>query len=204
MRSQNRTSSTGQTSTPPRPSDGSVLASVLRSPTATTITVPVRTPNEVKVLPANGTNTSGAGTTIFNRLRQAQYDVLAASNTTSLSSTSNVYYNPGFDREARVVAQQAHAAGVYLIGRVVVFEDPTLTAARPDMAIRTTGGSVWVNNAGLGWSNPYDKRVWNYVISVGKAAARAGFDEIQFDYVRFPSDGPIENAVFPHKTAEPV
>ena len=104
--------------------------------------------------------------------------------------------------KARVVARQAHAAGVYLIGRVVVFEDPTLTAARPDMAIRTTSGSVWVNNAGLGWSNPYDKRVWNYVISVGKAAARAGFDEIQFDYVRFPSDGPIENAVFPHKAAE--
>jgi hypothetical protein len=105
--------------------------------------------------------------------------------------------------KARVVAEQAHAAGVYLIGRVVVFEDPTLTAARPDLAIRTTGGSVWVNNAGLGWSNPYDKRVWDYVISVGKAAARAGFDEIQFDYVRFPSDGPIQNAVFPQKAAEP-
>ncbi|MEP6909300.1 MAG: putative glycoside hydrolase [Actinomycetota bacterium] len=104
---------------------------------------------------------------------------------------------------ARTVARQAHAAGVYLIGRVVVFEDPTLTAARPDMAIRTTSGSVWTNDAGLGWSNPYDKRVWNYVISIGKAAARAGFDEIQFDYVRFPSDGPIENAVFPHKAAEP-
>jgi hypothetical protein len=105
--------------------------------------------------------------------------------------------------KARVVAEQAHAAGVYLIGRVVVFEDPTLTAARPDLAIRTTGGSVWTNDAGLGWANPYDKRVWDYAISIGKAAARAGFDEIQFDYVRFPSDGPIENAVFPHKAAEP-
>jgi hypothetical protein len=105
--------------------------------------------------------------------------------------------------KARVVAREAHAAGVYLIGRVVVFEDPTLTAARPDLAIRTTGGSVWTNDAGLGWSNPYDKRVWDYVISIGKAAARAGFDEIQFDYARFPSDGPIENAVFPHQAAEP-
>jgi len=45
--------------------------------------------------------------------------------------------------------------------------------------------------------------VWDYNIEIAKAAARAGFDEIQFDYVRFPSDGPIEDAVFQHKTAEP-
>jgi hypothetical protein len=104
--------------------------------------------------------------------------------------------------KARVVAEMARAKGVYLIGRVVVFEDPMLTASRPDLAIQTSGGGVWRNTAGLGWANPYDTRVWEYVLSVGKAAARAGFDEIQFDYVRFPSDGPIESAVFPGKTAE--
>jgi hypothetical protein len=106
--------------------------------------------------------------------------------------------------KARAVAQQARAAGVYLIGRVVVFEDPTLTAARPDLAIQHSDGSVWVNNAGLGWANPYDQRVWKYVVGIGQAAARAGFDEIQFDYVRFPTDGPIESAVFPGKAAEPM
>ncbi len=106
--------------------------------------------------------------------------------------------------KASVAARKAKAAGVYLIGRVVVFEDPTLTAARPDMAIQHTDGSVWVNNAGLGWANPYDRRVWKYVVGVGEAAARAGFDEIQFDYVRFPTDGPIESAVFPGKAAEPM
>ena len=105
--------------------------------------------------------------------------------------------------KASVVAEKAREAGVYLIGRVVVFEDPMLAAERPDLAIRTSGGGVWENNAGLGWVNPYDERVWDYVLSIAKAAARAGFDEIQFDYVRFPSDGPIESAVFPGKTAEP-
>jgi hypothetical protein len=106
--------------------------------------------------------------------------------------------------KAAETARKARAAGVYLIGRVVVFEDPTLTAARPDMAIQHSDGSVWVNNAGLGWANPYDKRVWRYVVGIAEAAARAGFDEIQFDYVRFPTDGPIESAVFPGKTAEPM
>jgi hypothetical protein len=105
---------------------------------------------------------------------------------------------------ARVVAEKAHAAGVYLIGRVVAFEDPTLSAARPELAIQLSDGSPWHNYAGLGWVNPYDRRVWDYDIAIGKAAARAGFDEIQFDYVRFPSDGPIESAVFPRKKAEPM
>jgi hypothetical protein len=105
--------------------------------------------------------------------------------------------------KASRVADKAHKAGVYLIGRVVVFEDPVLTSKRPDLAIRTTSGSVWQNDAGLGWSNPYDRRVWKYVVTIGKAAARAGFDEIQFDYVRFPSDGPIESAVFPRQADEP-
>jgi hypothetical protein len=105
--------------------------------------------------------------------------------------------------KAADVADRAREKGVYLIGRVVVFEDPMLTASRPDHAIQTTGGGVWRNDAGLGWANPYDKRVWDYVLSIAKSAARAGFDEIQFDYVRFPSDGPIESAVFPGKTAEP-
>ena len=111
---------------------------------------------------------------------------------------SKPYYRAG------VVAAKARKAGVYLIGRVVVFEDPTLTAARPDMAIRTTSGGVWTNNAGLGWANPYDQRVWRYVVGIAERAAKAGFDEIQFDYVRFPSDGPIENAVFSHKADEPM
>ena len=99
-------------------------------------------------------------------------------------------------------AKQIHAEGLYLIGRVVCFEDPYLSKGRPDMAIRTAGGGVWVNHAGLGWTNPYNKRVWDYNVRIAQTAARAGFDEIQFDYVRFPSDGDIESAVFPGKRNE--
>jgi hypothetical protein len=103
---------------------------------------------------------------------------------------------------ARQLAGKARANGVYLIGRVVVFEDPMLSEARPDLAIRLPDGSVWRNDADLGWVNPYLKRVWDYNVEVASAAARAGFDEIQFDYVRFPSDGNVENAVYRGKTAE--
>jgi hypothetical protein len=100
------------------------------------------------------------------------------------------YYAP------RKVARLVHARGMYLVGRVVVFEDPHLSHGRPDLAIRRAGGSVWEDSAGLGWANPYDRRVWKYNVDVAVAAARAGFDEIMFDYVRFPSDGDVDSAVY--------
>jgi hypothetical protein len=105
------------------------------------------------------------------------------------------YYRP---REA---ARLIHAKGVYLIGRVVVFEDPRLSEGRPELAVKNPDGSVWRNHAGLGWTNPYDKRVWDYNVSIAEVAARAGFDEIQFDYVRFPTDGDLESIVYPNKTS---
>jgi hypothetical protein len=106
------------------------------------------------------------------------------------------YYDP------KKTTALLHRRGIYVIGRVVCFEDPILSEKRPDLAIQTTGGGVWRNDAGLGWTNPYDKRVWDYNLAIAKSAVRAGFDEIQFDYVRFPSDGPIESAVFRGKRRE--
>ena len=106
------------------------------------------------------------------------------------------YYDP------RKAASDAEARGVYLIGRVVVFEDPKLSVARPGMAIQRSDGSVWTNHAGLGWTNPYDKRVWKYNVDVAAAAVKAGFDEIMFDYVRFPTDGDLASAVFKGRRPE--
>jgi hypothetical protein len=100
------------------------------------------------------------------------------------------YYAP---REA---ARLAHERGVYLVGRIVTFEDPILATARPELAVRRSDGSVWRDGAGLAWANPYDRRVWKYNVDLAVAAARAGFDEILFDYVRFPSDGDVASAVY--------
>jgi hypothetical protein len=104
--------------------------------------------------------------------------------------------------DVKAVVDQVHAAGMYLIGRVVVFEDPVLSATRPELAVLRPDGSRWLTNGGLGWVNPYDRRVWDYVVGIGAAAAKVGFDEIQFDYVRFPSDGDLSQIVYRHERAE--
>ena len=104
--------------------------------------------------------------------------------------------------DADHVVNKIHKAGVYLIGRVVVFEDPYLASSKPAMAIKRRGGGIWTNSIGLGWSNPYNEKVWDYNVDIAEAAARAGFDEIMFDYIRFPTDGDLSAAVFPGKVKE--
>jgi hypothetical protein len=106
--------------------------------------------------------------------------------------------------EAQRAVAKIHAAGLYLIGRVVTFEDPQLSENAPWSAIRRIDGSRWLNNGGLGWTNPYDRRVWKYNVDVAEQAAKLGFDEIQFDYVRFPSDGDISQIRYPGKHAQPM
>jgi len=98
--------------------------------------------------------------------------------------------------DPRALSRRAHKAGLYLIGRIVMFEDPVLDVGEPSLAIKRRDGSVWKNHQGLGWTNPYNRRVWDYGIDLAKAAGRRGFDEIQFDYVRFPTDGDMAAAVY--------
>ncbi len=105
---------------------------------------------------------------------------------------------------ARQAARLVHEHGDYLIGRVVTFEDPVLAEQRPELAIRRSDGSRWLTNAGLGWTNPYDRRVWRYNVDLAAAAAKAGFDEIQFDYVRFPSDGDLSIIRYPGAHPQPM
>lgn len=82
-----------------------------------------------------------------------------------------------------------HDNDVHIIGRLVAFKDPVYSIKRPDLAIKSTNGGLWKDNKKLSWLNPYNKEVWEYLVSIAKEAVELGFDEIQFDYVRFPTDG---------------
>lgn len=104
--------------------------------------------------------------------------------------------------EPRLIVEQLHAAGFYVIGRVVSFEDPNMSEYAPKRAIRTNDGALWKNHAGLGWLNPYTKANWRYLVDVAKAAGKVGFDEIQFDYVRFPTDGDLTNVKLDRRKAK--
>ena len=81
---------------------------------------------------------------------------------------------------------QLKARGIYLIARIVVFKDEPLADARPDLAVKTAAGAVWHDREGLAWTDPFRRETWDYNLAVAEEAAQLGFDEIQFDYLRFP------------------
>ena len=91
---------------------------------------------------------------------------------------------------------QLKARGLYTIARVVAFRDPYLAENKPEWSLKNGDGSLHRDNKGLAWVNPYRQEVWDYLVEVGKEAARVGFDEIQFDYIRFATDSTMKQVVF--------
>jgi len=99
------------------------------------------------------------------------------------------------------IIQDMDDRGLYKITRIVTFQDNFLAKARPEIAARdTTTGETWRNNNGVRWLDPTDRESWKYPLDLAEEACRLGFDEIQFDYVRFPSDGPISTLEFDELT----
>lgn len=88
-----------------------------------------------------------------------------------------------------------HAQHMYLIARIVVFKDGPLAEAHPEWSVRTAEGKPWRDREGLQWMDPFSHDVWQHNLDVAEEAARIGFDEIQFDYVRFPDQGGLRFAL---------
>ncbi len=99
-------------------------------------------------------------------------------------------------KDMPALIQQLKEKDIYLIARIVAFKDPILAEEKPEWAIKNKDGSVFRSKGGLAWINPYRQEVWEYIYEVSKKAVGLGFDEIQFDYIRFPTDKGIQNAVF--------
>jgi hypothetical protein len=99
------------------------------------------------------------------------------------------------DIDALVAKLRQH--NIIPIARVVCFKDSKLAEKLPETAVKWEDGSNWTDFKGLSFTNPYNREVWEYLVQVAEDAARHGFREIQFDYVRFPSDGKISEAVYP-------
>ena len=100
-------------------------------------------------------------------------------------------------KDIKLVLENYHENGIYVIGRIVTFKDPTYAKAIHDISYHKADGTCWTDRSGNFWPNPYHKNSWEYPIALAKEAAELGFDEIQFDYVRFPSsEGRVKEIVY--------
>jgi hypothetical protein len=104
---------------------------------------------------------------------------------------------PGTLKDFDGLMADLKSRGIYTIARIVSFKDNILANARPELAIiDTRTGRPWIDNEKLAWVDPFREEVWNYNIAIAREAAARGFDEIQFDYVRFPTDGKLGAAKY--------
>lgn len=102
----------------------------------------------------------------------------------------------GYVSDMPQLIRQLKEKGIYLIARIVAFKDPVLAEKKPEYAVKNADGSVFHDNNGLAWVNPYNEEVWEYLIDLSEQAVQLGFDEIQYDYIRFSTAKGISEADF--------
>jgi hypothetical protein len=97
-------------------------------------------------------------------------------------------------KNVRALTALLHKKNIYIIGRISVFQDPYLTKLKPEWAIkRLSDGGVWKDRKGLSFLNPTNKEVHKYILSIALESYNNGFDEINLDYIRYPSDGNMKD-----------
>lgn len=97
------------------------------------------------------------------------------------------------------LVSELHQKNIYVIARFVVFQDDSQITSRPDWYFKKSDGTLWQDKKGLYWLDPENREVWNFNVSVAKEAIAAGFDEINFDYIRYPAFVKDEDINFPPK-----
>lgn len=100
--------------------------------------------------------------------------------------------------DMRSFVELLHSKGIYVIGRITVFQDPYYSLKFPDLAVKfaSPAGAVWKDHKGLSFIDVGAKPFWDYIITLSREAHKLGFDELNYDYIRFPSDGPMSNIAF--------
>lgn len=99
-------------------------------------------------------------------------------------------------RDMKEWIQVLHDRNVYVIGRITVFQNPAYTKLHPEQAVQHTGGGVWKDRHGLAFVDVGAKEYWSTVVELSKESYALGFDELNYDYIRFPSDGDMKAAVY--------
>jgi len=98
---------------------------------------------------------------------------------------------------------ELHQNNIYAVGRITVFQDPTLANKEPAWAVKKNSDKtkLWADNKGIHYLDPGAEGVWQYIVLLAKESYALGFDEINFDYIRFPSDGNMKDIYFPYSEA---
>jgi len=128
-------------------------------------------------------------------------DVKDYSGTISISTSDPLLGNHAGTgcrvRDMEEFIRELHNSGIYVIGRITVFQDPYYSKLHPEFSVRRkSDGGVWKDFKGLSFIDVGSKPYWDYIVALSKDSFEIGFDELNFDYVRYPSDGNMKDIRF--------
>lgn len=122
---------------------------------------------------------------------------------TTNPTAQNIGANQPTAKDFGDILAQFKAHDIYTIARIVLFKDDPLAKAYPNLAVkRATNNGLWQDHEQSAWSDPFLKRVWDYNVQIAVEAAQLGFDEIQFDYLRFPHPSQAGEPHFSHEVSK--
>ena len=102
-----------------------------------------------------------------------------------------------FVKDLKEFIKELHDAGIYAIGRISVFQDPVYTKLFPELAVKSkSNGEVWKDYKKLSFVDVGAKPYWDYIVELSERAYALGFDELNYDYVRYPSDGNMTDTLY--------
>jgi len=134
-------------------------------------------------------------------------DVKDYSGTISFPATSTAWGPAWQDarcgtRDMKELIEILHDNDIFVMARITVFQDPFFALARPDLAVKKADGITnWKDNKGLSFIDVAATEYWDHIVELSVDSYNIGFDELNFDYVRYPSDGPMNDISFPHSEA---
>ncbi|MGE5473329.1 MAG: putative glycoside hydrolase [Ignavibacteriales bacterium] len=105
--------------------------------------------------------------------------------------------------DIKALMKKLKSRNIHTIARIVVFKDPILAEKKPELALLTASGTVWHDRNNTAWLDPFNEKSWSYSIDLAKEAVKNGFDEVQFDYVRFPADGKVKTLSYNKPGSKP-
>lgn len=101
-------------------------------------------------------------------------------------------------RDLDAFIDELHSKNIYVIARIAAFQDPAYVQAHPEQAVHSSKtGGIWRDHKGVPWVDTGSKDMWKYLDKISKESYARGFDEINLDYIRFPTDGALSDMTFP-------
>lgn len=172
----------------------------LRIATSTASTTPpvthITTPQEVKAIYMSSWV---AGTpSVRERLIKLIDDTELNAVVIDVKDNTGVLSWDGRIRDIEGLIEELHEKNIYVIARIAVFQDPAYVQLHPEEAVTNVStGKIWRDRKGEPWVDTGSKAMWEYVVDIGKKSHALGFDELNFDYIRFPTDGDLKSMRYP-------